>query len=715
MLAIFVSVFLLTIIFLNPTSVGSADFVSNINLWAGIWAVNFLLFLTLTFLLARDLIKLFFEYQAGHPGSRLKSKLITTFIIFSMFPALIMSFLAIGLINRNLRLWLTSPSEQLFTSSDLIVDGFYRQNRTRALLAARLVAADSGAWATLSESEWNSLLSESGVQAVWIAEIGGEILLQRGESLAAPSEVGEALSSLAGLREFYSRRRLNDVDRADEDLVLAGVVLEGQPDPRVMVAEMVMPSVEFHAIQVEEARRKSEELKSSVRQIEINYFFILISTTLAVIFGFVWLGTYIARKLTVPLEALAEGAGALAQGDFEHRVEVNAADELGILVDAFNRMAEEIKQSRHQLEQANEELQETNRRLDERRRYTETILQNIATGVLTVDEDDRIRTVNRAALSMLEEHPGQVLDRALSEVGAPELQAEFQKMKERVRLYGTYRQDITFQRGGRQYYIAATATANPAPQQTPEYLIVLDDLTELIRAQKFAAWQEVARRLAHEIKNPLTPIQLSAERIKRRFAKLDGGSSPEMKKFGKVLDEAVRIIQAESELLKTLLLEFSRFARLPISKPVDTDLHQLIDQTLSLFDGAFESVELEKNFDGRIEDVKLDREQMRRVFVNLIDNSLDALSGCNGQRRLVIATKLNQDREAVTIELSDNGTGIAAEDYENLFLPYFSTKKKGSGLGLAIVRQIITEHNGFIRARPNQPQGMTFTIDIPLG
>jgi two-component system nitrogen regulation sensor histidine kinase NtrY len=265
--------------------------------------------------------------------------------------------------------------------------------------------------------------------------------------------------------------------------------------------------------------------------------------------------------------------------------------------------------------------------------------------------------------------------------------------------------------------VAATVTANPiSPPDEVEYLVVLDDLTELIRAEKFAVWQEVARRLAHEIKNPLTPIQLSAERIRKRFEKLAEGQpqATELKEFGEIVEETTRIIVAESLMLKNLLAEFSRFARLPVSKPVEVDLHELIENTLMLYDGRFKAIRLEKEFDNRIVKVKLDPEQMQRVFVNLIDNSLAALVGVDGEMSIAIRTSYDESRGAVRVEVSDTGVGIVAEDYEHLFLPHFSTKQEGSGLGLAIVRQIISEHNGFVRAEPNQPRGTRFIIEFPM-
>ena len=714
-LAVVILVFLASIIFLNPSSVGNPRFVWNVNLWAVAWALNFVIVLILSFILARNLIKLFFEYQANRPGSRIKTKLVITLITFSLFPALVMAFLAFGLINQNLQQWFSAPSEQLLGSSQVISRSYYEQVRLFRLSAAQLMTQQIDPQRLEATDPFLRKLEEYGFEGTLVLDLEGKERFQRGEwSQGRPSEI-LVEQVISGEDHYHVERRVN----VDHGIVGIPVLDPSGSIQAALFARFIIPqSVAFHRIQVDEASAKYEAIKGSVRQLELNYFSILGLTTLAVVFGFVWLGTYIAKKITVPLEALAEGSGQLAAGNLDHRVDVSAVDELGILVDSFNRMAEEIKQSRQKLEEANHELKETNVRLEERRRYIETILHNVATGVMSVDESDIVRAVNEAALKMLEASREEILNRPLQEVTDPQLYGELATIKKRSRLYGTYRKEVTFKQGDRQLHVATTITSNPVPfQQGSEYLIVLDDLTELIKAEKFAAWQEVARRLAHEIKNPLTPIQLSAERVEKRFGKLLESNFPDgdVQEFRKVLVDSMRIIVAEAKMLKELVEEFSRFARLPVCKPENVKLHQLIEQTLTLYDGGLEQVDIRKIFDPKIEQVRVDPQQMQRAFVNLIDNSLDALSETSAEPSILIRTHFNDGRESVTIEFQDNGIGIAPEDYENLFLPYFSTKKKGTGLGLVIVRQIISEHSGFVRAEPNQPQGTRLIVELPVG
>ena len=706
--------FLASVIFLNPSSVGNPRFVWNINLWALAWALNFVIVLGLFFLLARHLTKLFFEYQRNRPGSRIKAKLVVTLIAFSLLPALMMAFLAFGLINQNLRQWFSSPAEQLLESSQSISRSYYEQSRVFRLSTTQFLAQQVAPGTLAPTERFQGLLRDYGFAGAALFDPQQQGVHESGEwPQGQPLE--SDIQQVLGGQEHYRLERW-----VDEDLGVVGVPIEGDSgtiEGALFVHFVIPESVAFHIIQVNDASNKYEALKGGLGQLELNYFSILGLATLAVVFGFVWLGTYIAKTITVPLEALAEGSRELAGGNLDHRVDVTAVDELGILVDSFNRMAQEIKHSRQNLVKANDELTETNIHLDERRRYIETILHNIATGVISIDESDVVRAINEAALKTLQLNREDILNRSLREVADPHLYEEFLTIKKRARLYGTYSKEVTFKRGERELHLATTITSNPVPfQEEREYLIVLDDLTELLKAEKFAAWQEVARRMAHEIKNPLTPIQLSAERVEKRFERiaLAHSSSPEIHEFQEVLGDAMRIIVAEAEILKTLVDEFSRFARLPICKPVEVQLHQLIDQTVALYGGGPEKVQIRKVFDPEVDKIKIDPEQMQRAFINLIDNSLDALAEAQTDRCILIQTHFNHGRESVSIEFQDNGIGISPEDYEHLFLPYFSTKKKGTGLGLVIVRQIVSEHNGFVRAKPNQPTGTRLIMELPV-
>ncbi|HSR70338.1 MAG TPA: ATP-binding protein [Acidobacteriota bacterium] len=732
-LAVSILVYLVSIIFLNPSSVGNPQFGRNINLWAVIWTANFIILFVLGFILARDLIKLLFEFQQGESGSRIKAKLVGSFIIISLFPALIMSFLALGLINRTLDQWFKSPSRQLLDSARQMEENFYEMHRRTALRRLRENAVEGGA---ISPQEAERLLqgreAPEGFRGLLLLDAQGRLLDDAG-NWATPQLPDQALATVRlGLEEaasqgdFYIRRKSEPEDpglgeSATHDFGFAAIPLR---DPQgalrgLLAARFVLDdSTQFHRIGIEEAFSAQQLIEQDERTLRLTYFSVIGVTTLAVIFGFVWLATFIARRITYPIEALALGSRQLAEGNLDHRVEVEAVDELGVLVRSFNSMAEDIRQSRAELEKANAELVASNREIDKRRLYIETIVQNIATGVVSIDRGHVVRSVNEAALKMFGKTRHEIIDKKVEDFSDRAFYLDFLSLVKRTELYGTFRRELTIQPGDRKRYIAATMTLSRAPEsEEMEFLVVLDDLTELIRAEKFAAWQEVARRMAHEIKNPLTPIQLQAQRLERRFRRLQErqGSKEELSRFGTVVKDATEIIVSEAEILRQLIQEFSRFARLPSHQPRKIEVHQVIERTLSLYDGRLQDIEIEKRFDQDLDTAQADPQQLERVLVNLIDNSLDSLAEAETQRRLLIATQVHPKRRSWRLRISDSGVGIPPEDYDRLFLPYFSTKRKGTGLGLAIVRQIIEEHGGSIRAEPNRPQGVSFILEMPLG
>jgi PAS domain S-box-containing protein len=715
-LLVFVLAFLTSAIFLNPSSVGNQNFLFLFNFWAFLWAVIFVIVLILTFVLARNLIRLFFEFQSRDPGSRIKTKLILTFIIFSLFPALILFFLSFGLINQNLTKWVSAPSDLLLESSSVIAEDFYNNFRQTSILKAQTAALHLEGSTFLDSSKIGQVLRQYGFSAVAVIRSDGQILLRTDQfpNQRLSDSIDEALLDLP---LFIIDEQVN-LNPGIVDSGIIGVPFPESPEDTFVFFAFTIPnSLKFHVGEIRKANEVYKQLRGTLESVRMHYFLVLGLTTLTVIFSFAWLGSYIARKLTIPLEALARGSQEIAEGNLDYRVGVQAVDELGVLVGSFNRMAEQLKENRKRLEDANLELIETNTRLEERRKYTETILQNIATGVLTIDGSEVIQTVNQAALKILQATRSQLVDKKIRKVTDAELYKDFRGMEKRARLYGSCRRRVTFKRNDRQLYLAVTMSIDEnSGSENPGYIIVLDDLTELIRAEKFAAWQEVARRLAHEVKNPLTPIQLSAERIQKRFEKISEHlpKNRETEEFGQILKESSRIITAESLMLKNLLAEFSAFARLPISKPIEVDLHRLVEKTLTLYDGSIKSVQIRKEFDPKISKVNADPNQLQRVLINLIDNALDAMLEEVKERVITVRTAINRIRGSISVEISDTGRGIEAGDYEQLFLPYFSTKKKGTGLGLAISRQIISEHKGFIRAEPNVPRGTRIIFEIPV-
>ncbi len=714
-LVFFLLLFLASQILLNPSSVGNARFLENLNIWAAVFAINFLIVLALSFFLLRNLIKLFFEYRHERLGSKIKVKLVTVLIVLSLLPSLSLVLIAFALINTTLTEWFNAPGKEVLSHSDAIAESYYRAVGSKNMfllerLRDRVETEPERPMPALREAlaagDFDYVYWKQGDQSFSAGSLG---------NLTNRRFWDQSLLSAQPLWTHFSK----PAKSTREDFITVLPIRGG-----VIAAASTIPvSVAFHAAEIRKAETVaqtiSQETGGKLRALKQSYFILLGLTTLIVMFGFTWVGLYTAKKITIPIEALAEGSRRVAAGDLGYRIHCMATDELEVLVNSFNEMTSQLEANRKEIERSSESLRVANAELERRKNIIETILQNIGTAVLSLDEGFTIQTANVAAGKIFNRDERQLLGKKLADLIPGDERSQVEALLRRARLFGAHRRELIFSHHLSPVHVAVTATSHLDPASGKiSYLLVLDDLTEFIRAEKFAAWQEVARRLAHEIKNPLTPIQLTAERLLKKFRKMreQEGAVPEKvgAEFAGILEDSTRTIQHESQVLKEMVDEFSRFARLPLSKPVRLNLHQIIDETLDLYDGRFSDLRINKDYDEEMPETAADQEQMKRVFVNLIDNALEAMDGSGAEKRIQIRTRVQKDRESVQIEVIDNGPGIAAEDYEKLFLPYFSTKRRGTGLGLAIVRQIITEHHGNIRAEANFPHGSRFLIELPI-
>jgi two-component system nitrogen regulation sensor histidine kinase NtrY len=448
--------------------------------------------------------------------------------------------------------------------------------------------------------------------------------------------------------------------------------------------------------------RQLEVLKPALSSVYLSFFLML---TLMILVAATWMGLYLAKRITRPVQVLATAADEIGAGHLDHRVEVEAGDEFASLIDAFNRMAGDLAASRLRLERSAIELEKKHEDVEGRRQYVETVLDRIATGVISVDNDGRIRTWNSAATRLLGIDSRVDGLRVGAVFGSPELEPLARLITERSsRRDDTMPKEVAISRDGRELHLLVMITPfRRAEGRADGLVIVFDDVSPLIRAQRVAAWREVARRLAHEIKNPLTPIQLSAERLQRHFA-----GAPEATRA--LVDECAIAIVTEVESLKGLVDEFSQFARMPAPRATPTDLHGLLDEALALYRGLFSDVTIRTRFADSLPKVSADPEQIRRVIINIVDNAIEAV-----ERRgaIDIETQHDSGNSLVRIVVADDGPGIPAAERDKLFLPYYSTKQRGSGLGLAIVRRIVAEHGGSIDVSDNVPRGTRFAIELP--
>ena len=431
--------------------------------------------------------------------------------------------------------------------------------------------------------------------------------------------------------------------------------------------------------------------------------FLLLATT--------WVALFLSKQVTVPIQALAEATREISLGNFDHRIDVQAQDELGTLVRSFNRMTEQLGEGRRQINEFTQSLEQAVEERERRRKLMEAILENIPTGVISLDSSGNISRVNSALATILGDHARSA--HTLSELlGDEAARAVLHLMRRSLRM-GAASREIEVAAGGRLVRAAVTVTSLGPRRSNPGFIIVIDDLTDLLRAQKAAAWQEVAQRIAHEIKNPLTPIQLSAERLLRHLDRASAANPGAARtEFEKLAAECAALIGREVQTLESLVDAFSQFARFPSARLAAADLNTIVSGALDLFKGRLEGISVRTDFASSLPVVKADPELLRRVVANLIDNAAEAMEG-SAIRQLTIATRAESDDDAVVIEISDSGHGISPHDKERLFLPHFSTKDRGTGLGLAIASRIVAEHNGSIRVEDNVPTGSKFLIRFP--
>jgi len=451
--------------------------------------------------------------------------------------------------------------------------------------------------------------------------------------------------------------------------------------------------------------------KQGLRAYKREILLTLIAITLILLSSTTWIALRLSKQVTVPIQALAEATREISRGNFDHQIEVQAQDELGILVRSFNRMTEQLGEGRRQINEFTQNLEQAIEEREGRRKLMEAILENIPTGVVSLNAAGEVARVNSAIAMILGEHARNA--HTLTELMGEEAgRAVLHLMRQSLRM-GAASREIEIASAGRLLRAAVTVSSLGPRRSNPGFVVVIDDLTDLLRAQKAAAWQEVAQRIAHEIKNPLTPIQLSAQRLLRH---LDRNVPPKTQaarsEFEKLVAECAGLIEREVQTLESLVDEFSQFARFPSARLAAADLNSIVSSALDLFHGRLDGITVKTELASTLPPVKADPELMRRVVANLIDNAAEAMEGST-VRRLRVATRVEGDGDAVEIEISDSGHGISPEDKERLFLPHFSTRERGTGLGLAIASRIIAEHNGTIRVEDNLPSGARFLIRFP--
>jgi two-component system nitrogen regulation sensor histidine kinase NtrY len=719
--------------FAERSSELAPDYLSEVVLYA-LSAACLIMLLALGFLLARNVIRLIVERRRAVPFARFRAKLVAALVGMTLIPSVLVLIVGSEVISSSTERWFSAPIDDVLTSANAIARNVYQEQQqtveqrasavARRLGAVDLDATDEATIRGLIEAE-----ETTGVEGVVIdvfrvaVDDGGDTTTRRIAEVAVPLRPpgysrASADALAAGIAAGNAETGAVDAMVDGTELLRGAAVIRrtaGGPIVGVVVASSALSGdLTQHARRINGAYEAYNQLRVLTRPVRGVYLSFFLMTTLMILIAATWLGIYIAKRIGRPVRLLADGARRIGTGQLDHRIEPESSDEFGAMVEAFNTMAEELTASQQKLVRSRGDLEFKTREAERRRHYIETILERIATGVVSIDGTGRLRTVNAAAARLLDIELSVVGQPAATLFERPDLAPLGSMLREARRgsLAHTVK-EVALVRDGRECHLAVAATSLPGTHDLDGVVMVCDDVTPLYRAQRVAAWRDVARRLAHEIKNPLTPIQLCAERIRRNLA---GAPAPAKA----LVDECTTTIVGEVEVLKGLVDEFSHFARLPSPQAVPADLNALLSNSLSLYDGLFTEIVIERDFQPGLPPVRVDPDQIQRVVVNLVDNAVAALGGKTRDAHAVIGpgvirieTRHDATNGVARVIVSDNGPGLADADREKLFLPYFSTKGRGSGLGLAIVRRIIVEHGGSIEAADNTPSGTRFTVELP--
>jgi len=667
--------------------------------------LNLILLVLLVFLVARNLTKLVLERRRRILGARLRTRLVLAFASLSLIPTVLLFLVAQGFFASVIENWFGLRVQTALTGALDVAHRYYQQAADETLVVGDRVAREierRGLLAPARRAELNTLLSQERelqrVDGIDVVSPAGPLATAHGERIAArgvPLSRGELRILFASGQDFARTERFGR-----GDVVVGGIPVrdpEGAPVAAVVVASAIPQDVALAARRTAKAVDEYRQLKVLKQPLRGGYTITFLLITLVVLFSATWFGFYFAKGITVPIQRLGEGMREVAQGNWDFRAQAGGDEEVATLVTSFNRMAGDLKTIHGELA--------------ERHRYIESILENITAGVISLDPSGAVATVNPAAANLLGLRPDQARGRSVADLFT---RPDLQPLNELITRLGVEQRDrveqqLTFDGGSRSVTAFATATALRDEQGAPLGVILfLEDVTYLLRVERMEAWREVARRIAHEIKNPLTPIQLSAQRMRKRYATTLQGEDAAL------LDECTRTISAQVEQLKRLVNEFSSFARLPTLEVAPQDLRAVVEEALVLYREGHREVTFAFDADAALPAVEIDRDAIKRAVINLLDNAVYACAGAEGGGRIAVSLVHDTRMGLVRLEVADNGPGMTPEVKARVFEPYFSTKKDGSGLGLAIVSAIVADHHAYIRVRDNQPRGVRVVIEFPL-
>jgi len=638
-------------------------------------AVNVILYLLLLiFFVVRNLFHVYSEKKRKAIGSKFRTRLVVSFVGLVFIPSVLLFILSIQLINNSIDTWFSLEIQKPIYDSMDVAKTLYFQQRENAISHAALLASK------------RELLENN-------KDLSSGYTTYKSFYLKKPD--GSALVTEA----FNGSVNAKTVSTMEGDVIIAAApVMKGTGVDGVVVVESLIPKNIVDKMEsIQRSYNEYIQMKTQQNPVRLVYFMMLTIATLLIIFLALWISLRIAKSITIPIQSLAEATDTVTKGNLDFRIALRRDDEIGLLINSFNKMLDDIKEGKQSLEKAYKES-------DRRRLSMESILESINTGVIFFDRSGRILTFNNAACAMLniqkDDLEGKTYKELLAILHSDELTSMTRRLSEKGS--GSAEKEIHVYIGGRpmdlRVYMALLKDSNDNYTGT---LAVFDNLTEIVMAQRALAWQEVAKRIAHEIKNPLTPIRLSAERLLKKW-------NEHADDFGEILSRSTKTIVSEVNSLRSLVDEFSRFGKMPKITLEATNIRSLIHEVMELYNDL-RDVDISVTFNADIPDIEIDKKQIKMALINLIDNAVQARTD-----RIALSVIYNPSFDLIRIEIADEGVGIREEDRDKLFFPYFSTKKEGTGLGLAIVNSIISKHRGYIRVQDNDPKGTRFIIELPV-
>ncbi len=668
--------------------------------------LNVVLLLSLVFLVLRNVVKLVAEYKKGILGSKIRAKLVVLFVSLTSLPTLILFGISIKFVFSSFNYWLNFRVENALNQAMTVGHLYYKETSKDVLRCAQILSREMKRGNLFISKHWlRRKTQEYNLSILEIYDKDKKLLK------AFYQRPLKTISLNNNLDQVFTRKQaISMITRSSiGDLALAIVPIFSNSNElkEILIAGRHIPIEMTEGLQG--VRISGEDYKQFMlvqHPLKLTLLITFSIITLLILFAATWVGMRLAKNITAPIQTLAGATQRIASGDLDFSLHTEAKDELGMLVKSFNQMTKDLRTSKGCLEGAYEVLRQRNVEIEQRRWYMETILKNIATGVISIDANGCITTVNPAAkriLSLKEEDLiGKRLEDLFKSYDLKEI-AEILYLLEKGN--ELIEKQLRFSFNGHSLSILVSATALKDESGHPfGTVFVLEDLTQLEKMQRIAAWREVARRIAHEIKNPLTPIQLSAQRLRRRY--LDKFSED-----GQVFNECTQMIIHEVEELKQLVNEFSNFARLPEAHPIANNLAEIVSETLAVYRTANQNIQFEFKQIRPVPIFNLDGKQIKRVLINLLNN---AIASIEDKGKIEIVLDYEPHLKIAKLEVRDTGRGIPDKDKIRLFEPYFSTKKSGTGLGLTIVHTIVSDHQGFIRVKDNHPKGTVFTIELPV-